>query len=146
MFFEGLIPATYEITQNKHIIEKDRIVLEKKLIKIDDKIDVSKPIVINKAKDVKEKNQLQQFKIKYANPFFINLDDKQKQQLKKIINSKRLKHLVLHTYSNDNEVAIKRLENIYNILPPTLRVNTIYKQDLCYEGNLCDTTNIKLIY
>ncbi len=32
------------------------------------------------------------------------------------------------------------------LLPPKLRVNTIYKQDLCYEGNPCHTTNIKLIY
>ncbi|MCT7910346.1 hypothetical protein N5912_00745 [Arcobacter lacus] len=149
MFFEGLIPTMYETTKNKHLIEKDRLIIEKKLTKISENtIDISKPIVIkNKTKNVKEKKQfLQQFKIKYSNPFFVNLNDKQKEQLKAIINSKGLKHLVLHTYTNDNEVAIKRLENIYNILPPLLRINTIYKQDLCYEGNICDTTNIKLIY
>jgi len=70
----------------------------------------------------------------------------QKEQLNKLSKEKNLKHLVLHTYSNDNEIAIKRLETIFNLLPPKLRVNTIYKQDLCYEGNPCDTTNIKLIY
>lgn len=91
-------------------------------------------------------SKFQQLNFKYANPFFVNLTKEQKANLSKIIDQKDLKHLVLQTYSNDNEIAIKRLEKIYDALPPKLRVNTIYKQDLCYEGNPCNTTNIKLIY
>lgn len=146
MYFEAILPVTdYEISSYKHIMEKDRVVVEKKLELLPQKIDIKKPIKVTKTAP-KTKNMLRQFSLKYSNPFFIGLTTLQKEQLNKLSKEKNLKHLVLHTYSNDNEIAIKRLETIFNLLPPKLRVNTIYKQDLCYEGNPCDTTNIKLIY
>ncbi len=146
MYFEAILPVTdYEISSYKHIMEKDRVVVEKKLELLPQKIDIKKPIKVTKTAP-KTKNMLRQFSLKYSNPFFVGLTTLQKEQLNKLSKEKNLKHLVLHTYSNDNEIAIKRLETIFNLLPPKLRVNTIYKQDLCYEGNPCDTTNIKLIY
>ncbi len=57
---------------------------------------------------------LRQFSLKYSNPFFVGLTTLQKEQLNKLSKEKNLKHLVLHTYSNDNEIAIKRLETIFN--------------------------------
>ena len=146
MYFEAILPVTdYEISSYKHIMEKDRVVVEKKLELLPQKIDIKKPIKVTKTAP-KTKNMLRQFSLKYSNPFFVGLTTLQKEQLNKLSKEKNLKHLVLHTYSNDNEIAIKRLETIFNLLPPKFRVNTIYKQDLCYEGNPCDTTNIKLIY
>lgn len=146
MYFEAILPVTdYEISSYKHIMEKDRVVVEKKLELLPKKIDIKKPIKVTKIAP-KTKNMLRQFSLKYSNPFFVGLTTLQKEQLNNLSKEKNLKHLVLHTYSNDNEIAIKRLETIFNLLPPKLRVNTIYKQDLCYEGNPCDTTNIKLIY
>ena len=146
MYFEAILPVTdYEISSYKHIMEKDRVVVEKKLELLPQKIDIKKPIKVTKTAP-KTKNMLRQFSLKYSNPFFVGLTTLQKEQLNKLSKEKNLKHLVLHTYSNDNEIAIKRLETIFNLLPPKLRVNTIYKQDLCYEGTPCDTTNIKLIY
>jgi|GEM_PF-3292560 len=160
MFFESFLPTDYEVTTNKHIIHKSRVVIEKRLTLNPDFVaDLNKPVVkitkVKKTKKVKEipnntsKLQMckfQQFNFKYTNEFFISLNKEQEDKLSKIYNNKDLKHLVLHTYSNDKEIATKRLEAIYNLLPPKLRVLTIYKQDLCYESNLCDTTNIKLIY
>ncbi|MGJ0493278.1 hypothetical protein [Aliarcobacter cryaerophilus] len=152
MFFEMLLPVDYEIISNKHIIERDRVVEEKTLeLKYSD-VNFNKSIVNNKTlkensfSKAESMSKFQQLNFKYANPFFVNLTKEQKANLSKIIDQKDLKHLVLQTYSNDNEIAIKRLEKIYDALPPKLRVNTIYKQDLCYEGNPCNTTNIKLIY
>ena len=155
MYFEAIIPSTdYEIENKIHIVEKDKIVLEKRLNFIPTpKVELkNKAIAVNntKKKSINKSNSgslgLSQLNFKYGNPFFVSLTREQKDKLNSLSKDKKLKHLVLHTYSNDNEIAIKRLENIYNYLPPKLRVNTIYKQDLCYEGNPCNTTNIKLIY
>lgn len=156
MYFEGVMPTMgYETINKKHVIEKNKIVFEKKLNLISvPKIDLkNKTIAIDniKKKSITKSNKssflgLSQLNFKYSNPFFTSLAQEQKEKLNSLSKDKKLKHLVLHTYSNDNEIAIKRLENIYNYLSPQLRVNTIYKQDLCYEGNLCNTTNIKLIY
>lgn len=156
MYFESLLPADYEIMSNKHIIDKDKIVIEKKL-KLKElptanlnyqKIFINKKSNVVKKTNSKKaiKNKLLQLNIKYANSFFVNLTKEQKEKIKSLSKDKNLKHLVLHTYSEDSEIAVKRLENIYNLLSPKLRVNTIYKQDLCYEGNPCNTTSIKLIY
>ncbi|HJE03993.1 MAG TPA: hypothetical protein K8U92_08955 [Aliarcobacter thereius] len=146
MFFEDFITTDYEILSKKHIIEKDRVVVEQKLTP--KKITTINQVVKENNLSLKNDNKtpFQQYSFKYSNPFFVSLNDEQIKRLKKINNSKGLKHLVLQTYTNDNEVAIKRLEYIYNLLQPKLRINTIYKQDFCYESNPCNTTNIKLIY
>lgn len=160
MYFETIIQilqADYEMKSLQHIIDKDRPVVEKKLTYNPYKnLESKAPILINdrskliENKTNKDINKLQQFNFKYKNAFFTSLSREQEKILQKKIIAKfkndGFKHLVLHTYTNDNNIAIARLEKIYNFLPPNLRVNTIYKQDLCYKGNPCNTTNIKLIY
>jgi hypothetical protein len=115
MFFEMLLPVDYEIISNKHIIERDRVVEEKTLeLKYSD-VNFNKSIVNNKTlkensfSKAESMSKFQQLNFKYANPFFVNLTKEQKANLSKIIDQKDLKHLVLQTYSNDNEIAIKRL-------------------------------------
>src|SRR5574344_1384806 len=107
MYFESLLPADYEIMSNKHIIDKDKIVIEKKLtlkelptanlnyqkIFIDKKSNVVKKT--NSKKDIK--NKLLQLNIKYANSFFVNLTKEQKEKINSLSKDKNLKHLVLHT-------------------------------------------------
>lgn len=137
----------YEIISKKHIIEKNRIIGENKLNLILPIIEINENKVHhNKIENKIKKNSFQQFNFKYDNLFFVSLNKQQKEKISNITSDENLKHLVLLTYSNDNEVAIKRLEYVYNILPPKLRINTIYKQEHCYEGNPCNTTNLKLIY
>ncbi|MDD3056173.1 MAG: hypothetical protein PHE16_09860 [Aliarcobacter sp.] len=147
MFFESFLPMDYEIISKKHIIEKNRIIGENKLNLILPIIEINENKVHhNKIENKIKKNSFQQFNFKYDNSFFVSLNKQQKEKISNITSDENLKHLVLLTYSNDNEVAIKRLEYVYNMLPPKLRTNTIYKQEQCYEGNPCNTTNIKLIY
>lgn len=147
MFFESFLPMDYEIISKKHIIEKNRIIGENKLNLILPIIEINENKVHhNKIENKIKKNSFQQFNFKYDNSFFVSLNKQQKEKISNITSDENLKHLVLLTYSNDNEVAIKRLEYVYNILPPKLRINTIYKQEQCYEGNPCNTTNLKLIY
>ena len=63
MYFEAILPVTdYEISSYKHIMEKDRVVVEKKLELLPQKIDIKKPIKVTKTAP-KTKNMLRQFSL-----------------------------------------------------------------------------------
>lgn len=147
MFFEGIIISSdYESLQKKHYVDKDRIVEEKKLTAIPNGLNKLEIPLILTNKEKKSMDNFRQINFTYKDLNSIKPDDNQIIRFKNLIKGKELKSIVLQTSTNDNNLAIQRLEAIFDLLEPEQRVKTIYQQDFCNKDTLCNITRIKLVY
>lgn len=153
MFFESLLFTEYELLNNKHVIDTNRIAIERKVLTSQDlsSSSVTEKILYTNKDFIVKKNQSsenEKFKmllIKYLNPITSNLSTNQINILKSI-KKDNLKQIKINTYCDDENVAKNRLSEIVLNLEPQLRKFVVLKHEICKTREKCNTTDIKLNY
>ncbi len=157
MFYEFPIYMQYELMSNRHIIDKNNIVVEHRILNnkkilIDDFIK-EKVIINNDYKSdekrikknivINTKNGLPKV-IKYSNPFFTGLTTNQINSIADEFKNSGITQIIVNTFSNDSEIAENRFQKILEYIKPEFRKLTIFNQKEC--GIKCNITELKAIY